>query len=251
MECEPWEKSFSVTNADGSAGIALAQIGRKDFRLGSTIRYTGAKTGLEGKLSPTVLDDIRQVTPAQLSVTDLASVPGPLRWFLNTYGVHTPAALVHDRLIGLDPPLPGMQDAYADRFFRFMLDDLGVPWMRRWMMWAAVAMRTRWDGSAIKRASLVVWLIAAIAGIVTLAIGAITGNWALVAASLVAPLVVCNLWGKQRGAGLVAAAAAPWLLPPLVLNVVGYGVYLAIEWVARRFRKRPEDEREPLRVGAD
>jgi hypothetical protein len=41
--------------------------------------------------------------------------------------------------------------------------------------------------------------------------------------------VAAGLWGRQYGAGIIAAIAAPWLLPPTVLAVIGYGVYVVIE----------------------
>ena len=76
--------------------------------------------------------------------TDLASAPGPLRWYLGTYGSHTPAVLIHDRLIPVPDGIPNMTEQYSDRFLRFMLQGLGMLWLKRWIMWAGVALRTRW-----------------------------------------------------------------------------------------------------------
>ena len=45
----------------------------------------------------------------------------------------------------------------------------------------------------------------------------------------VLPFVASVLWGRQYGAGLVAALSAPWLLPPSVLAVLGYWVYRELE----------------------
>jgi hypothetical protein len=77
--------------------ISLRQIDSKSFVLeqGMTIRYDGA-TGLEGldRVDEATIEMIRSLTSAELQSTDLASVPGLLRWFTNTYGLHTPAALV-------------------------------------------------------------------------------------------------------------------------------------------------------------
>jgi hypothetical protein len=61
----------------------LAQSGRKEFRLHSKLTFTGV-TGLEGKISPDSIANMRSVDPTSLPTTDLTSVPGPLRWFVNT-----------------------------------------------------------------------------------------------------------------------------------------------------------------------
>lgn len=234
----PWEGSFDVGGTDGGA-ISLFQIGRKTFALTSKIHYRG-ETGLEDKnLSPEVLAEIRTLDPVVESdgfyETDLASVPGATRWFLGTYGVHTPAVLIHDRLIPTPPGLEGMTEPYADRYLRFMLQDLGVRWLKRWVMWAAVALRTRWAAGGWRRFSVAVWVLAALAGIATFVVAAVNGNVALMLAALVAPLPFALLWGKQYGAGLIAAIAAPWLLPPTVFAALGYGVYLASEFVVGLF----------------
>lgn len=69
--------------------------------------------------------------------TDFASVPRPLIWLLPRYGRYTKAAILHDFL---------WREAEAGRFNRFDADgifrramrELGVPFARRYMMWAAV-----------------------------------------------------------------------------------------------------------------
>ena len=241
----PWAGSFLVDD-DPNGPIRLRQIGVKDFALESTIRYIGAETGLEGKVSDACLADIRVVDPTKLPVTDLTSVPQALRWFVSQYGSHTPAALIHDRLIGVDPPIPGLTDAYADRFFRFMLRDLKVRWMRRWLMWAAVAVRTRSKSGPLKLVGLIVWILASLAGMATAVAAVATQTWLLLLVSLVAPFVLALLWGRQYGAGLVGALAAPWILPPTILGVAGFLVYAAMEWVIGLFSQDTDDRPEPL-----
>lgn len=71
--------------------------------------------------------------------TDLASVPPFLWGFIASYGKHTMAAIVHDVLCDRakergDATL--RRD--ADRLFRDAMDEAGVPWAKRWVMWAAV-----------------------------------------------------------------------------------------------------------------
>ena len=241
----PWAGSFLV-DGDPNGAIRLRQVGVKDFALESTIRYIGAHTGLEGKVDEACIEEIRQVDPATLPVTDLASVPQPLRWFVSQYGSHTPAALIHDRLIGVTPPIPGLTDPYADRFFREMLKDVKVRWLRRWLMWAAVAARTRSKSGMRKLVGLVVWALASLVGMTAVVVAVATQQWPLLLVSAVAPFVLALLWGRQYGAGLVAALAAPWLLPPTVLGVGGFCVYALLERAAGLFVERTEEPPEPL-----
>jgi hypothetical protein len=51
--------------------------------------------------------------------------------------------------------------------------------------------------------------------------------------ALLLPLPAAFLWGKQYGAGIVAAMAALWILPAAVLAGIGYLVYLALERAAK------------------
>ncbi|CAN5747023.1 hypothetical protein BH24ACT4_BH24ACT4_17900 [soil metagenome] len=68
------------------------------------------------------------------SRTDLASVPAPFTWLVPTYGRYTKSAILHDFLwrTGAVPR------ADADGIFRRSMRELGVPILRRWLMWAAV-----------------------------------------------------------------------------------------------------------------
>ena len=233
-DTSPWEGSFAVDGIDGGA-IGLRQRTRKSFELECTVEYIGQETGLEGKIPPKSIDEIRSVSPTKLPTTDLTSVPGPFRWFAGRYGTHTPAALIHDWLIGADPPVEGMLDEYADRYFRFMMKDIGVRWLRRWIMWSAVAMRTRFKAGGIRQISVIIWALAALAGTVLLIIGLLDGNVPLVVGAALAPIVGAGLWVRQYGAGLVAAYSVPWIVPPTILAVVGYGVYFGLERVAGLF----------------
>jgi hypothetical protein len=230
MPNAPWVKSFKV---DGSptGQISLEQIDSKQFELKSTVRYTGKETGLEAKLSNDALDSIRWVSPKRLNKTDLVSVPMPLRWFVGRYGIHTPAGLIHDWLIPQpsDPEIPGMKDEHADRYWRFMLEDLEVPLIRRWLMWAAVAARTRWQRGLLFRVLLSLWVLASLAGTTAFVVGVLNGNYLLIVAATFAPVVFALLWDRQYGAGIVAAYSAPWILPPTLLAAVGYGAYWIVE----------------------
>lgn len=231
----PWSRAFEVFNPpegpapDPTHQIELAQISATEFRLGSKINYTGDRTGLEGAVPPATIDDIRTVTPDQLPVTDLASVPEPFRWFVTSYGPHTPAALIHDRLIGISVPPEGLTDARADRYFRFMLEASGAGLLLRWIMWTAVAFRTRWASGTRKRLGLILWVALAGLGMTSafLAVALPSWIWAAVAAGL--PFLAASLWGKQYVAGLVAVLAGPFVLPPSLFAWAVFQLYRTAE----------------------
>ena len=243
LEEAPWRSCFEVPG-DPMDRIVLTQIGGTTFELGSTVIYIGDETGLEDRLDAATIDALRFVGPDRLPTTDLASVPGPLRWFVSTYGSHTPAALIHDWMITEGPPvIGGLTPQYADRYFRFMLRTVGVPWIRRWMMWAAVAMRTRWGTGMRHRLLLAVWLVAAIIGMGAFAAGLVLGSVGLVSVAGIAPFLFALLWGRQYAAGVVASLTAPWVLPPTVVGAVGYGVYVALEWLVGKASRAGSDNR--------
>jgi Protein of unknown function (DUF1353) len=70
--------------------------------------------------------------------TDFASVPRPFVWFLPRYGRYTPAAVLHDYLWSDAVPAGQLTRADADGIFRRAMRELKVPFLRRWIMWAAV-----------------------------------------------------------------------------------------------------------------
>lgn len=69
--------------------------------------------------------------------TDFASVPRVFVWFIPTYGRYTKAAILHDYLCRL-----ARENKFdrrdADGLFRQAMRTLGVPFLKRWIMWAAV-----------------------------------------------------------------------------------------------------------------
>jgi hypothetical protein len=227
----PWAGSFDVLG-DPRGRIVLKQLDGTTFELASTIVYTGERTGLEGKLDDVTIDALRWVSPERLPTTDLASVPPALRWFVGTYGIHTPAALIHDWMIEKGPPVVGgLTPQYADRYLRFMLRDLGVRWIRRWLMWTAVALRSRWETGTRRRVMVSAWIVAALVGVGAFVVGAIAGNLTMVVAAAAAPLVVSLLWGRQYPAGIWASGTALFILPPAVIGALAFGIYLALEWL--------------------
>jgi hypothetical protein len=252
----PWRvaptSGFEVADATGRVG--LVQIDRKQFLVEHPFRFAdeAVLAKLEARLvakgrSPEearrAIDDARTFTPSDENPTDLASVPRYMRWFEGSYGAHTLAAIIHDDLIQNDPNCPPLEDdTLSDRFFREMMRSAGVPWLKRWIMWTAVALRSRWAVGGSRRFSVIVWLVLSVIGITSFvaALGAAVLGWdipidtmPLLTFALVLPFGASALWGRQYGAGLVAAVAGLWILPAAALAGLGYVVYLVLERIAR------------------
>ena len=79
------------------------------------------------------------VAPVGLK-TDFASVPRFFVWFLPRYGRYTKAAILHDYLCAGGQ----VSRVDADAIFRRAMRELGVSFLRRWIMWGAV----RWGALA-------------------------------------------------------------------------------------------------------
>ena len=234
----PWPGFRVGEPNDPQPTIRLEQIGRRTFRLASTVCYDGP-TGLDG-LAEEAERRIRCADATTVKSTDLASIPGPLRWWICPYGTHTPAALIHDRFIGEptpgDPGRPdGVSEQAIDRYFRFMLRELGLPFFRRWLMWAAVACRTRLHAGLARRALMILWILAAVFGIGLFVAGVATGDRGLVAISALLPVPMSALWGRQAGAALIIAyVGVPCLLAPTIVTIPFLAIYAFIEAVGKQ-----------------
>jgi hypothetical protein len=254
----PWHRwrvapdsGFDVRNEKGD--IRLVQIDRQRFLVLDEFRFDDEaviatlterliRNGASAVEARQAVDDARTFTPSDENPTDLASIPRYMRWFESSYGAHTLAAIIHDDLIQDTPnPPPLRQDTLADRFFREMMRSAGVPWLKRWIMWSAVALRSRWAVGGVRRLSVLAWLLLSATGITSFvwALGAVTFGWGgpiddagLLLFALVLPLAAAGLWGRQYGAGIVAAIAALWILPAAVLAGLGYLIYLGLERAA-------------------
>ncbi|MEI4270478.1 DUF1353 domain-containing protein [Klenkia sp. LSe6-5] len=71
-------------------------------------------------------------------VSDLASVPVPVRWLIPTNGPWTAAAIVHDWFCDVGIAAGVISSRDADGVFRRMCRELRTPVLRRWLMWAGV-----------------------------------------------------------------------------------------------------------------
>lgn len=96
--------------------------------------------------------------------TDFATVPVVFTWLVPRYGLYTKAAILHDYLY--DTKVVNKAD--ADGIFRRVMRELGVSFLRRWMMWAAV--RTTSGLKAAKPSEIIQWILVAIPSVLFLAI---------------------------------------------------------------------------------
>ena len=255
----PWRvavnSGFTVDDPDGNVGII--QLDEKNFWVTNAFRFTDEEierdliaklmrdeSGKSEAEARCAVDEARTFAPSIENPTDMASIPRFMRWFENPYGAHTLAAMIHDELITNEPNGGSLgSDTLSDRFFREMMRVAGVAWLKRWIMWAAVALRSRFAAGGIRRLSLFLWLLLATFGIASFvsAVGSwlfdwgqLVDTWLLLLIAVALPFVSSLLWGKQRGASLVAAVAALWILPAALFGIVGYGVYQLLERGARK-----------------
>ena len=254
----PWrvapDSGFEVADPSGSVGIV--QIDDRRFLVLHTFRF--GDRDVERELVQELLDDGMDETEARLAVdeartfsprednpTDLASIPRFMRWFEDPYGKHSLAALIHDELITAEVNGGRLgSDTLADRFFRDMMRAAGVPWLKRWIMWSAVALRSRFAAGGRRRWSVVAWVVLSVIGLgcAFAAVGTwaldrpapIEPSWLLLVIAAALPIVAAGLWGEQWGASLVFAVTAFWLVPAAAIAGAGYLAYLALERLASR-----------------
>jgi len=241
---------------DDGGEVGLIQIDASRFLVTKPFRFSSdvvektligqlIESGQSAEDARRAVDDARAFTPTSENPTDMASIPRFMRWFETTYGPHTLAAIIHDQLIVNEPNAGALSsDTLSDRFFREMMRSAGVPWLKRWIMWSAVALRSRWAAGGLRRLSLGIWIALAIAGSAAFvnAAGAVLFGWAhpvdsslLVLIAGMLPFASAPLWGKQYGASLVAAIAALWILPAAAFAALGYVVYQCLEFLAEKF----------------
>ena len=88
----------------------------------------------------------RRNLPPAGTPTDFASIPDQLRWFVPKYGRYNRAAVLHDWL-STRAAAGDFKRADADGIFRRSMRELGVGFLRRWVMWAAVRLASRLRGA--------------------------------------------------------------------------------------------------------
>jgi hypothetical protein len=254
----PWrvapDSGFEVADPSGSVGIV--QIDDRRFLVLHAFRFGDRDVeralvqellddGMEETEARRAVDEARTFSPREDNPTDLASIPRFMRWFEDPYGKHSLAALIHDELITAEVNGGRLRsDTLADRFFRDMMRASGVPWLKRWIMWSAVALRTRFAAGGRRRWSVVIWVVLSVIGLgcASAAVGTwaldwpapIEPSWLLLVIAAALPIVAAGLWGEQWGASLVFAVTAFWLVPAAAIAGAGWLVYLALERLASR-----------------
>src|SRR5437588_995298 len=107
----------------GGENVVVRQVGDSNWALVEPLVYRGNR---ETFTAPPGFE------------TQFASVPRALVWLIPRYGRYTKAAILHDFLwrTGVVPRVD------ANGLFRRVMRELGVPVVRRWIMWAAVGLRS-------------------------------------------------------------------------------------------------------------
>ena len=147
------------------------------------------------------------VVPVQ-EHTDFASVPRVFVWFIPRYGRYTKAAILHDYLCSVCVPAGRVSRIEADGIFRQAMRELGVPFLRRWIMWAAVRLGALTNAAGREKWWTQAWRVALIAA---------------VALPVVAP---------------AAAVIAISFLVFYLIEVVAWIPLTAVHWIRKR-RNRP------------
>jgi hypothetical protein len=108
--------------------VDVEQVDDKEWRILTPIGYSGTTQRFEVPKESTIVK----------SRTDFASVPRMFVWFLPRYGRYTKAAILHDYLWRTAVKSGELSLRDADGIFRRAMRELGVPFLKRWIMWAAV-----------------------------------------------------------------------------------------------------------------
>jgi hypothetical protein len=217
---------FTESDGWGPAHLQLEPVGSKNFKVLRGFTYRAPEPGVPTYVVPGGGD------------TDLASVPFFLQWFIRSYGKHTLAAVLHDYL-WRDRPDVSFKD--SNRLFRVAMYELDVPFVRRWLMWAAVSLAGFAKAGIAYRVRAGLWVACIVAldvlTVLTIVNGGGTGRAIAAAALIVAAFSL--LWPLP----LVTAIGGPTLYllaPSIVVILATLLLVLVVEgivyWVARARR---------------
>lgn len=243
---------FFGQNLDTRASFAFDWVGDETFVLREQFRYRYEKTG-----------DIF-IVPREIGrfTTDFASVPTPLTWLIPRVGNHVPAAVLHDALLAA----PGEPTDHigrevsrdeADEIFHAAMTELGVPFIRKWLMLLGVGAATafsRWWSRVFlllmstvlvalfllslldlfDTAEILPWMGASPWPVELLTGLAVLIGWVLVGVAVAR---------RHRQLVLVGGLFVVCLLPALVLIQATIAVYYLLEATVRQFVPPPVDER--------
>lgn len=176
--------------------------------------------------------------------TDLASVPQAFTWLIPKYGQYTKAVIIHDRLVRQSEP----SRFESDEILRDGMRELGVPMLRRWLIWAAVSWLTvvlivrahlripaSWPRLLMAvPLLLVMWLVAFTVG----GLGAAWWRWLLaliavaiavaLAAAFAEPDFDAHMGGKIVGMLWLTLLGIPFLAVGL-LALIALALYVVLE----------------------
>jgi Protein of unknown function (DUF1353) len=222
------------------------------FKLLQRFRYDSARTGES------------YIVPADDSFrTDLASVPFFLTWLVPRGGTHTPAALLHDGLIpGREEPQsyigPPVTRRQADVLFRDALAELGVPVIRRWLMFAGVSVPTIAERGKRRWLAIGTFVTALTVLVAAQTLDLFDTEWfelpwmgdrAFVVELLIAfavptalTVVLLPLWWGWWRVGLVIGLVLTFIAVPLLFVLSSIGAYLALETLL----SKPIERRGPM-----
>ena len=244
----PSGTGFFDAETGGPVQVVLELCGPVDFRLHRQIGYRDPKHGT--LLVPKDPDTF---------LTDLTSVPWFFAWLVPSLGTHLLAALLHDGLVvpeGADPTHEGgpVTREQADRIFRDAMASLGVPRLRRWLIWTAVMLATAWRSLTPRWwwRTLVVVTFGVILALGILATVDLLDLWDLVpwmgervwweellrgaAFAIVIPLGLSRLWGRRWPVAAIGGVATAFLFHVTLAVVAVFSIY----WVAEQLVSRPE-----------
>ncbi len=158
----------------------------------------------------------RRYTARPGMLTDFASVPRVFVWLLPRYGRYTKAAIIHDHLWHDVVRSGELTLREADALFRTAMAELGVAFLRRWLMWGAVRIgaltkeRPGWDWAKTAPAILVL-------GVIGLIVAGPPAALIIVALVLFLMLEAIT-WGVLRAARAVANSLRPHRKPAVPIN---------------------------------
>jgi hypothetical protein len=221
----PFTKQYSDKDAD----VVLRQLDATRFVLAEGFHYSNG---------------YKEWTVPAGEPTDLASVPSSLTWLVARYGRHSLPALLHDHLV--DDHMKPEDREDADTIFRNAMQEMKVPFVRRWLIWGAVSIATTFKRSLAWKLLAGAWIAFYAIAAGAIAIGALSLPAA--AAVLVSPLVLSLLWGSRYRVGLITAWCLLVLTVPLLVVGATTLVYLATEGIAQLVLRAQGKPAHPVRL---
>lgn len=224
---------FYEVGSEVPAEVVIEQLTATRFKVMKPFRYV--------ELDPAGKPVAQFIVPDPRwgdQTTDLASVPEILSWVVPRYGRHTLPAILHDQILRHDLV---DQPERADRIFRDAMGEQRVPLVMRWVMWAAVSMRTicarhRWAYAPIA-AWIVLWAATAFRLTPPFAAWKVAPftwlvyvPWYVAAGfAVVGPPVLALTWVGRYDVGAISGYGAFLFAVPITAVVLALGVYRACE----------------------